>query len=430
MNGKSRFKGNLFVWQVTRTVRTFRVFVVEPKEYTPDTHSRIFNAAITALVTPEPLPIDPFVMDSFIPGTEPFDLITFPEAFLPQNDLVTALRHISALDSIGCVHVGLRPTDDPEHHLFSVQEIKALVHSLSAIPEISHPDLAAFSNWVGMQTSSKQFNIGCLFTIDAAHKLRICLHPKIVRSKFEMNPLHEKHMTEADLLTLVTLLPTDRALNTITLQPLICSDALHLDTDRPRSWPLDAVNDDADCFEPPIPDHIDIVSLATCTPQQIQVSARSIGFRTWHQEFLAAFLRSAGELPRHSYSAFVLSNFQTLPGNVLAGLSGAFIPVPLVHDSFPSFVTISSWGKVKNQNSSNRWSTPDDSIRKDTGWSSLGYVVSLDPTALNDAVPAFMFGFTVNRFPRDMTRWRPTEGLVDFQLREAIDDSDRMSFRR
>jgi len=56
MNGNSRFKGHLFFWPLSRTVRTFRVFVVEPSEYCPKAHSKIFNAAITALVTAATLP--------------------------------------------------------------------------------------------------------------------------------------------------------------------------------------------------------------------------------------------------------------------------------------------------------------------------------------------------------------------------------------
>ena len=156
---KSKFEGNFFLWPVTRIARTFRVFVVEPKEYSPKAHSKIFNAAITALIAPEATRIDPYVKDSSVSGPEPFDLITFPEAFLPQSELVTALQQISNLDSIGCVHVGLRPTDSPDQHLFSVQEIKALIQSLSDVPQIDRCDLEVFSNWITKQIGSKKFNL-------------------------------------------------------------------------------------------------------------------------------------------------------------------------------------------------------------------------------------------------------------------------------
>ncbi len=139
---KSKFEGNFLLWPVARTARTFRVFVVEPKGYCPKTHDAIFNASVSALLTPETTLVDPYVKDSSVSGVEPFDLITFPEAFPPQNELVNALRQISNLDSIGCVHVGLRPTDDPVQHLFSVQEIK----TREALSTISARRLRAIAN--------------------------------------------------------------------------------------------------------------------------------------------------------------------------------------------------------------------------------------------------------------------------------------------
>ena len=104
-----------------------------------------------------------------------------------------------------------------------------------------------------------------------------------------------------------------------------------------------------------------------------------------------------------------------------------FIPVSLPSEKFPAFLTVSSWGKFKN--SANKWSTPDDDTKKANGWSSLGYVACLDPAALNDTVPACMLGFTIHRFPRDITRWKPVGGLVDFQLRRATENSGDLAFR-
>jgi hypothetical protein len=427
---KSKFQSNILLWPVIRSSRTFRVYVVEPKEYRPEVHNNIFDAAINALVTPERTRIDPYATDFASSRDDLFDLITFPEAFLPQDELLSALRVISSLDSIGCVHVGLRPTKAPDQHLFSVQGIRDLVNSLSGTPRIKTSDLDAFSHWLCEQSDEKKFNIGCLFTIDTDHQLRVCLHPKLVRSKFEVSPLHENHMAEADLLTLVTLLPADKVFFSVTLQPLLCSDALHLDTDRPQCWPLEGVNTDASCFGDAPPDHVDIVSVATCTPQQDQVTLKGEQYRTWHQEYLNSFTRAASELPRHRYSTFVLSNFQTIPGPAAGGLSGAFIPVPLPRAGFPSFVTTSSWGRFPG--SGNRWSTPDDCAATGKGWSSLGYIASLDSVAIGGLAAAYMLGFTVHRLPRDTTRWRPPEGLVDFQLRRAMDDpeSGRMVFRK
>lgn len=409
------------MWRVIRSARTFRVYVVEPKEYRPETHGNIFNAAINALVSgPEATPIDPYVVASAPLSRDPFDLMTFPEAFLPQDEFLTALRQISTLDSIGCIHVGLRPAKAVDRHLFSVHEVRELVSSLYTTPDVNTSDLDAFSDWLRCQSEDRKFNLGCLFTIDSEHELRLCLHPKVVRSKFEVSPLHENHMTEADLLTLVMLLPADNSFLSVILQPLLCSDALHLDTDRPQAWPLEGVNNNSGCFGDTPPDHVDIVSVATCTPQQDQVTSLGKPYRTWHQEYLNSFTRAASELPRHYYSTFVLANFQTVPGPAGGGLSGCFIPVRLSSADFPPFVTNCSWGRFPD--SINRWSTPDDRTATSKDWSSLGYVASLDSVTMGNLAPAYMLGFTIQRLPRDSTRWRLPQGLVDFQLRTAVDE--------
>lgn len=183
-----------------------------------------------------------------------------------------------------------------------------------------------------------------------------------------------------------------------------------------------------------LPDHVDVVSIATCTPQQNESTPMGVQYRTWHQEYLDSFRRAASDpaLPRHHYSTFVLSNFQTFPGaSAPYGLSGAFIPVPL-RKAFPLFVKARSWGRFRDSDSSNRWSTPDDGAATGKKWSSFGYVASLDSVALEGLAPAHMLGFTVHRLPRHTTHWRPAEGLVDFQLRTAMDDpeSGTMVFRK
>ena len=61
-------------------------------------------------------------------------------------------------------------------------------------------------------------------------------------------------MEEGNLLTAVVLRPTNKNLKTIIVQPLLCSDALHLPTKRGGSRPLEAMQRDADCLgkKPPI----------------------------------------------------------------------------------------------------------------------------------------------------------------------------------
>jgi hypothetical protein len=116
-------------------------------------------------------------------------------------------------------------------HLFSVPQIEELVTSLKSVPRSVAEDLEAFESWLAVQDPSHRFNLGCLFAIDREHRLRICLHPKMVRSNLEHSAIPDEHMDQGNLVTLVTLLPSDRTMLSQTIQPLICSDALDLRTD-------------------------------------------------------------------------------------------------------------------------------------------------------------------------------------------------------
>ena len=299
-----------------------------------------------------------------------------------------------------------------------------LVESLTVIPKVNPDDLNQFRAWLKAQHHDRRFNVGCVFTIDSHGQLRVCLHPKLVRSRVETSPLPEEHMTEANLLTLITLLPTDKALLSVTLQPLLCSDILHLATDRTCNWPLEGVNTHANCFGGHPPDHIDIVSVATCTPQPVQLS-RGDQYRIWHSEFKDSFKRAASDdaLARHHYAIFVLSNFRTIPGREReGGLSGAFVPFP-GGARYPGFVAVSAYGRPKDDpKSENKWSVPEDGNTSE-GWSSFGHLTSLNPFAIGGSAAACMLGFTVSRLPRDMTRWKPMPGLADFQLQVAASDA-------
>jgi hypothetical protein len=433
-----RFKSNWLQWPVERSSSTFRIYVVEPREYKPQEHGEIFNAALTSLISAPSVPVDPFTKDIINVAAEHFDLVTFPEAFLPQEDLLSVLRQVSELaeiSSLGCVHVGLRPSPGTDQHLFTADELRNFVKSLLYIPRICKGDLEPFASWLQSQPDDCQFNVGCLFTIDAHQSLRICLHPKLVRSRFEASPLHDKHMTEADLLTLVTLQPENKALLSITLQPLICSDALSLDTDRPNNRPLEAVNTDADCFGKMPPDHIDIISIATCTPQREQGGSDN-RHRRWHQQFRNSFVNAASNpaMARHYFSTFVFSNFGALPEYTEGGLSGAFMPIqlPFPYSEFPKFLTIHAWGRPKEPpGADNTWYQPYDSNHNKRGWSSLGYVAAIDPFKKDSHAFAHMLGFTIARLLRHSSSWRPTDGLTDFQLRKATcNETGKMVFRK
>ena len=163
---------------------------------------------------------------------EPFDLITFPEAFLPLAACLEALRALPPITNFGCVHVGLRGSAEDETHLIFADQLNEFVMALKQIDQVEQTDLKAFQTWLAGQYSSDRFNVGCLFTLDVNGKKRVCLHPKMVPATVEVSPLSENYMKEGSLLTAVTLEPTDKRYQTITVQPLLCSDALKLDTDQ------------------------------------------------------------------------------------------------------------------------------------------------------------------------------------------------------
>jgi len=416
-----KLKPNLLVWPVKRSKRSFRFYVVEPRECIPEQNSKVFNAALESFIAYKPSYINPYHDAYTINTMDHFDLITFPEAFLPQNNLLSVLSQLPEIDSIGCVHVGLRPSE-AEGHLFRTNELKILIDSLKKNKKIKGKDLIQFSNWLKSQPDNGRFNIGCLFTIDANRHIRICLHPKLVRSKFERSPMREKNMDEADLLTLVVLQPKDRSLLSVAIQPLICSDALFHATDSPHCRPLDAVNSSADCFRTTPPDHIDIISVATCSPNQEQ-ELKGMKYRQWHEDFRRSFKRTVSDayLVRHNYSMFVLSNYEVVPmaADKPGGLSGAFIPLPLRDDNCPPYVSICSWGRpINNGNSSNRWSQPGDKITRNE-WSGLNYIASLNPIWSNESDLARMLGFTINSLPRHSTRRNDPNDLINFQFQSA-----------
>ncbi len=408
-----RFTGVHLQWRLDRSSRSFKVRVVEPREYAPERHGELFGAVITALLNPEPPPIDPFANSNVDLGPERSDLVTFPEAFVPAENLVEVVRSLDGLGPFGCFHVGLRPSAEEKNHLFTVDELTLLVDRLGSIAESIKADLATFQEWLSRQRPGHMFNIGCLFAVDAGGLMRLCLHPKVVPSRFEIDPLRERNMKGGNLLTLVTLLPVDPQLLSVTLQPLICSDVLNLATDIPGGVPMEAITRHAHCFDQQPPDHVDVVSVATCTPQSQACSRDGRTFREWHEQFRQAF-RDAAMNPnfvRHHSCAIVLSNFLSLRGGAPGGLSGVFLPVPPKYARFHADVVVSTWGRPKNQNqASNGWSRPDDAAL--TAWDNRGFIVGLDPSAASSGASVRIFAFDIHRLPREHSFWAPTESLT------------------
>jgi hypothetical protein len=273
-----------------------------------------------------------------------------------------------------------------------------------------------------------------LFTVDADRHLRICLHPKLVKSKDEVRPEHDRDMKEANLLSLVTLRPTDDGLLPITIQPLICSDVLNLQTDDPNNHPLEAVTSHRSCFRTLHSDHVDIVSVATCTGTS-RVGTDT-GQLEWNQKFRDAFRHSAADdqCSRHQFAAFVLSNYRyrsTIPNETPGGLSGVFLPLPLFDDPFSEHVS-KAWNILCHRTRG----TGAGDVAEDERWEGvetfrknpsiphvLGYVVALEPNISRDSA-AVMFGLTLTRLPRDANRWQRRGGVSDFRLYQLISFSE------
>jgi hypothetical protein len=264
VDGRAKpFANNHLNWPVKRSGRSFRVFVVEPGNYEPANHAAIFNSAVRFLVAGETEEVDLYQHAPRLPDPQQFDLVTFPEAFLPLDALLVALADIpDIISDFGCVHVGLRPSSGGGSHLIPASRLRELIAELKRVEGIEEKDLDGFSGWLDGQHQEARFNIGCLFTLDAHGKRRVCLHPKMVPSNEEVSALPENDMEEGSLLSAVTLQPTDKRYQTVTVQPLLCSDVLNLDTDRGQSRPLQAIHINADCLGDNPPDHIDVVSVA------------------------------------------------------------------------------------------------------------------------------------------------------------------------
>ncbi len=146
---KPRFRTSWLTWKVKREGRSFRIYVVEPRTYDPGTHAEIFEAALRKFIAPDQtfegamVSRDAHERARSRKRLRPFDLLTFPEAFLAADTLVQFLRAVAAgRISFRCIHVGLRPNDNGGTHLFKVEDIKLLIHNLKDIRELQATDLA------------------------------------------------------------------------------------------------------------------------------------------------------------------------------------------------------------------------------------------------------------------------------------------------
>lgn len=422
------FSGAHLRWSFSRHQKPFVVRVVEPANYEPSNHGELFNAALTAMLERPRVTLDTYTEAAPPKDPRQFDLVTFPEAFIDGLTLIEALKIFQMCGPSGCIHTGLRALEsDAERHLFKFDEVSSLKVMIEDTLPKAKEDLRAFSAWLVGQEPDSRFNLGCLFLNDANGETRICIHPKLVRSKFETSPFREDSLCEANLLTLVTLEPEQKQFGTITLQPLICSDALSLETDSGRDAPMAAVTRFASCLGDAPPDHVDIVSVATCTPQTAKPLTATTEARIWHERFRTSFLAAAREpqCARHHFAAIVLANFQEI-GSKHAGLSGVFLPVAADPVDLGPGVTVSLWGRPGSGDPDNRWSKADEGGLRE--WQSRGFIASLAP---DGSTAARIFEFAIQRLPREASPWERQQPLSQIRIRESSRDSDGvLTFRR
>jgi len=400
------YKLNLLHWPIDKQSRNFRVYVVQPARYESDFHAEILDACLKSLSG----------AGDYNLQAEPFDLITFPEAFITADVLCSALEQAAQQGLRGCVHIGLAANYEIGKHLFKISEAARLVKNIRNISSLAQTDLDGFENWLIKQPARDHINLACLFTSDSAGNLRVCLHPKLLRSKFELSTFRDHNMAEADLHSLVTLLPENKNFLPITIHPLICSDGLRQQNDRKEPRPLEVLTTHANSFKERLPDHIDVVSLCTCTPQQTK-GVEGITARTeWHQDFRNSFVLAASDdmCARHQYATFIMSNFAHIPNSPapkIGGLSGIFCPVPLGESSFPTYIQTSSY-EAPGDGFDIAWDPAKTSGRP----RKKAYIAAIRPSEIGIGEKAVVLGFTISRMLRDVPRWHSNPGLTSFEI--------------
>lgn len=384
-------------WPLRRTSKAFRCGVVEPSIYAPSTHTDLFLAEMQRLQTPSFVGLDA----PEVPPAEPLDLITWPEALLPADTLVAVLEGLAQTPHFPCIHVGLRADGEPNtSHLFRHEQLLDLVARLRRLSPMIEADLGSFADWLAGAPLWGRYNVACLFFIDAEGDLRVCLHPKNTASPLELSGLPEETVYEANFTAIVTLTSTNRALFDVHIQPLICSDLLDLPRATQDFGPRVVINSDPERIGLDVPEHIDLVSVATCTPQANDSVGQRPPSPVWQPHFRTAFLEplTGGALIRHAWAVVVLANFRLVLERA-GGLSGCYVPRPLPPaPHFGEFARVWSWGR---DGGDRRWEFLDGG-RAPKEWSSSAHLMTLEPTHIErEGAEDHLLAFTINRFPRN-----------------------------
>jgi len=393
-------------WSIEKRRKDYKVMIIEPMKYNPQNHFNVFSLAMKKILG-EHKDVNPFEIEysCLNRADRYYDQIIFPEAFLFFKDFKKALLTLSRFSYFGCVHIGLR-SDKNSSHLFSHREITEMINELESLLDIVQDDISEFRKWIESEKGNDgYYNIACLFAIDINNKLRLCLHPKVVRSRIENSPLPEKHMTEANMYNLIVLEPEENTLQTITIQPLICSDVLLANRSSFKN-PIDAVNNVSN-FTARVPDKIDIVSIVSCTPQKEESLPKStVSSRKWHPSFRDSFDAMAKDASymKHQSATFLISNYQ-YANEKPYGLSGVFFPHTLPQESVDSFkddVHRHFWGSF-SKGADYRWLLPSQLPEKFEERSRKEaverYILAVEPSTEDTVSQAQVLEFTINILP-------------------------------
>ena len=400
-------------WEVARITRSLRVGLVEPAHYRPEAHAELFGSLVSTILRPNITELDP----GGARLREPVDLLTWPEAFLPAPSLVELLTFLIDQDSCPCVHVGLRPDATNDTHLFSHTRLQTLVVELRALSPTIHEDLAKFAGWLEGASPAGFYNVAAVFMVDAQHRLRVALHPKNTPAAVEISALAEHNLTQADFTLVVSLVPVGPGgAYRVNIQPLICSDFLDLQRDTHRLGPMAVLASSPEQVGPHAPEHIDLVSIAACTPQKNEAfpgSPERLAWQPRFREMLVSLMDSAA-YGRHRDALVLLANPRRI-GEKPAGLTGCFAPLPLPQPpQFDERTRIWSFGRLGNGD--NRWAPLHESEASKSAWSSLAHLVAVNPDQLSDPGGDYLFVFTIPSFPRDRTRRDASPAISGVEL--------------
>lgn len=397
------FQVNVLRWRLQRDSRSLRVYTVEPQSYDPPNHANIAFGVINYM---QGSTAEASGDIATISTERYFDLVVFPEVFLPSEALLTVVETLGAAGPSGCIHTGIRPGTG-EDFLFTPKQALELCDELK-IREAAVEDLEIFERYVNKLKPDDYLNIGAVVAVDSANRIRVGLHLKLVSSKYEHSPFSHRNVKEATLLTLIRIISTGDRILPFTIQPLLCSDALQHDTDL-GIRPIEALTAYGNQFVPEIPDHIDLISLATCTPH------RSADSHLWHKEFRDGFMRMSTDEHslRHRSAIVAVSNFRQIPNSErIGGLSGAFLPVPLIDEKHPPFTVTPRYGKSD-------FVTDEAWMEELACKDSQAHMVCLRPKS-DKNIAARVLGFTLHRTLRESNQHYPPRGLTNYQLINGV----------